>query len=190
VLGIVALTREEDVRLFMLSVSAVPVILGGLWLYWADWDWRNDMYIVGNDRISLIHQRPLWLQNKVDTISLAQVDSVATDQVGLLSAFFNRGDVRLSLEGVENVKKFESVHNPRGIAEEISSRQAYARQRQHEAQVHQQQQAVADYLSVYHETVNQNPAAGQPYRPPVAQQAAPVARTTDADRPPKFPRKQ
>ncbi|MFN8372344.1 MAG: cyclic nucleotide-binding domain-containing protein [Anaerolineae bacterium] len=187
-LALVTLTREGDVRLFMLAVSAVPVILGGLWLYWSDWDWRNDQYIVGDDRITLIHQRPLWLQNKVDTISLAQVDSVATDQQGLFSALLNRGDVKLALEGADTPKKFESVQDPRGVAAEVSTRQARARQRVQEGQVRQQRQAVADYLSVYHETINQNP--NQPYRPPAGQQAQSAPRPTDAERPPKFPRRQ
>jgi hypothetical protein len=189
-LALWALTRTSDLRWFMLAMSAVPVIIGGLWLYWADWDWRNDMYMVGDERITLIHQRPLWLQNKVDTINLAQVDSVATDQQGFFNALLNRGDVRLSLEGADNPKKFEAVFKPQAIAAEISTRQANARQRQQTAAVQQQRQAVADYISVYHETINQYPAGAQPYRPPVGQQPMQPPRPTDTTRPPNVPKKQ
>jgi hypothetical protein len=187
-IGLWALNREGNLRLFAMSMSALPIVLGGVWLYFSDWDWRNDLYIVGDDRVTLIHQRPFWMENKIDTISLAQVNSVATDQQGLLNMFLNRGDVRLSLEGVENLKKFEDVSNPRGVAAEISTRQAHARQKLQASQVHQQQQAVADYLSVYHETVNQSPNTGQPYRPPAGQQLIPTTRPTDANRPPNVPK--
>jgi hypothetical protein len=186
-IGVWALTREGNLRLFALSMSALPIALGGVWLYFSDWDWRNDLYIVSDEHVTLVHQRPFWLENKVDKISLSQVNSVATDQEGFFNMLFNRGNVLLSLEGVNTVKKFEGVASPDAIAAEISTRQARARQQQQATQVRQQQQAVADYLSVYHETVNQN--TGQPYRPPAGQQLVPLSRQVDANRPPNVPKK-
>ncbi|NWF70310.1 MAG: cyclic nucleotide-binding domain-containing protein [Chloroflexi bacterium] len=168
--AVFALTREADLRLLFLALSALPVLLGGLGLYWADWDWRNDMYIVGDEAVTLIHRRPLWLQNKVDKIILSQVDSIASDQTGLLNSLLNRGEVRLSLEGADakDIKRFELVHNPRAVAAEVTARQAGARQKEQVKQAHQQRQAIADYLAAYHETVSGGalpPTRAQPGQP-------------------------
>jgi hypothetical protein len=69
----------------------------------------------------------------------------------------------------KNAKRFTSVYAPQRIQQEISRRQdrAEALKRQEDAQ--RQQQAIIDYLSVYHETVGTQPPAssgtGQPLSP-------------------------
>ena len=77
-----------------------------LWFYWSDWDWRNDLYIVRDDTIVMIHKRPLWLQNNRDQILLNQIDNVVAESKGFFQQAFSYGDVRISLIGADRFKVF------------------------------------------------------------------------------------
>ncbi|MBI1277787.1 MAG: cyclic nucleotide-binding domain-containing protein [Anaerolineaceae bacterium] len=143
-------------------VIPIPImLLAVFWGYLADWDWRNDMYIVGDQTVTIIHRRPLFLQDQKDQILLSQVDNVVSDTHGFMNSIFQIGDVKLMLVGTDekNAKRFTSVFAPQRVQQEISRRQdrAAALKQQQEAQ--RQQQAIIDYLSVYHETVGTPPAA-------------------------------
>ncbi len=145
--------------------SIIPLLVvaaGALWFYTADWDWRNDMYIVGDQTVTIIHRRPMFLQDQKDLILLSQVDNVVSDTHGILNSIFQIGEVRLLLTGSDekNAKHFNSVYAPQHIQQEISRRQdrAEALKRQDDAQ--RQQQTIIDYLSVYHEANGLQPPAG------------------------------
>ncbi|NWG16517.1 MAG: cyclic nucleotide-binding domain-containing protein [Chloroflexi bacterium] len=173
------------------SIAGFVVLLGGLAFYLADWDWRNDLYIVGDDTIALIHKRPLWLQNREDQILLAQIDNVISDTSGLVNSLFKMGDVKLLLTGteVENAKVFKNVHFPQRIQREISERRRQVEQRQQEAESKRQRQAILDYLSVYHESLKE---AAQDVNlnanPPVGRQPPSASDPVDRTRPPGIPR--
>lgn len=140
------------------------VMACAIWVYLADWDWRNDMFIISDDSIQLIHQRPLWLQNEVQQIRLAQVDNVVSDISGLLNNLLNRGDVRISLIGSGESKLIEKVYEATEVRAEISRRQAAFKARTETSAVNQQRQAVIDYLAAYHQTVQEQ--APVPTAPP------------------------
>ncbi|MEM6281454.1 MAG: PH domain-containing protein, partial [Chloroflexota bacterium] len=169
--------------------------VGGLWFWWSDWDWRNDMYIIADEMVTLIHRRPLWLQNENEQVILSRVDSVVSETSGFWDTVFQRGDVKLSLigEGMENAKRFIKVYKPHEIQAEISRRQARAKEKAEQANDDRQREAIKEYLSVYHETVQDlnGPAAeaasegtympDTSFRPHESQ---------DRRRPPNIPRRQ
>jgi len=136
-----------------LSVAAFIFILGAMWLYLADWDWRNDMLQINDETITIIHRRPFWLQNQVDRVRLDQVDNVMAEISGLLDNLLNRGTIRISLVGSNERKQFRNIYDPQGVQADISRRQAHFRALQREGQINQQRQAITDYLSVYHQTI-------------------------------------
>lgn len=136
-----------------LSVAAFIFILGAIWLYLADWDWRNDMLQINDETITIIHRRPFWLQNQVDRVRLDQVDNVMAEISGLFDNLLNRGTIRISLVGSNERKQFRNIYDPQGVQAEISRRQAHFRALQREGQINQQRQAITDYLSVYHQTI-------------------------------------
>jgi len=185
------------------------IVLGGAWLYWTDWDWRHDMYIVGNDTIQIIHRRPLWLQNESDQISLSKVDSVVSDQNGLLQSIFDYGNVKISLVGGDpgSEKVFRSVGEPQEVQAEIARRQQQLRTRNAAEAERRRRSEIAEYLSVYHESVGsappnqtptpQIPAANvPPSAPPQARRILPaqpnadppIPQVRDRTRPPHVPR--
>ncbi|MBE2270448.1 MAG: cyclic nucleotide-binding domain-containing protein [Anaerolinea sp.] len=188
-------------------VSVGTLLIGLLAFYLADWDWRNDTFVVSAQSITLIRKRPLFLQNQVDTIRLAQVDNVRSNVNGIFNTLLNRGNVHISLIGSEsNAKVFDRVYDPQSIQAEISQRLNAVKAAQSRAGVDQQRQQLIDYLSVYQQMVGQPtdgviPAQRAPqaqptqptYRPappPVddANNPPPSAPPRDANRPPRIPR--
>lgn len=135
--------------------------LAALWFYIADWDWRNDMYIISDQTVTIIHRRPMFLQDQKDQILLAQVDNVVSDTQGFMNSIFQIGEVKLMLTGTDekNAKRFTGVYAPQRIQQEISRRQDRAASLKQQEEARRQQQAIIDYLSVYHESVGTTPPA-------------------------------
>ncbi len=177
-------------------LALIPMTIFAVWWYWVYWDWRHDLYIIGSSTIQLIHQRPLWLQNEADQILLASVDNVVSQQSGFLQTLLRYGNVRISLIGSDTsgAKVFRGVSRPQNIQAEITGRQARMRQRAKEAEERRRRDEIAEYLSVYHDTVGVAMPDAQPVR------GAPSATATngalygqvrhlpDRMRPPKVPR--
>jgi hypothetical protein len=145
-------------------VPLLIIVAGAVLVYLADWDWRNDLYIVGDQTVTIIHRRPLFLQDQRDLVALAEVDNVVADVHGLFNTLLQLGDVRLLLTGSEtkNAKYFRQVYQPQQIQQEISRRQDRAEQAKRDAEAQRQRQAIVEYLSVYHESVQGNPQPDAP----------------------------
>ena len=168
-------------------------LLGGVGFYWAYWDWRNDIYLVGEDIIRLIHRRPLFLQNEDDQLLLESVDNVVSERKGLFQSLLNYGNVRISLIGgdVGDSKTFYGVPHPQEVQEEITRRQARVRNRGKEDAERQRKGEIAEYLKVYHETVGGEQAGAQPQpQQPYTQQTPPPQPRAPQDRmrPPGIPK--
>ncbi|MEO8611243.1 MAG: cyclic nucleotide-binding domain-containing protein [Chloroflexota bacterium] len=170
------------------AIAFVVLAVGAVWFYLADWDWRHDMYIVGDQTITLIHKRPLWLQDENDRILLSQVDNVISEMRGVINTLFKVGDVKLSLTGsdAKNAKWFRNVHEPQEIQQEISRRQDQAAMLKQEAEAERQKQAIIDYLSVYHETIAPESTAQASGTTPNAPGEQPP-KVRDRTRPPGIP---
>jgi CRP-like cAMP-binding protein len=181
-----------------LPLAAVMFVVGVLWFWWSDWDWRNDMYIIGDDKVTLIHKRPLWLQNEVEQIRLERVDNVLSETSGIIDTMFQRGDVKLSLvgEGLDGAKVFQHVHRPHEIQAEVSRRQARARSNAEQVVDARQRDTIKEYLAVYHETIQDQGlpvAQAESSTAPAPRQFAPDVQPYqrhDQTRPPNVPRVQ
>ncbi len=156
------------------------------WFIFEHWDWRNDLYIIGDDTITLIHRRPLWLQNENDQILLRNVANVVAEKTGLFSTLLNYGNVRISLVGGDlgAEKVFEGVESPETVQAEIGRRQALLRGRQQQEADQRQREMFGEYLSAYHERYVGGQAA-QPGADAYSAAAAPPAQPSDVLRPPQ-----
>jgi len=190
-------------------IPIVIVLAGAAWFYLADWDWRNDLFVVGDQTITVIHRRPLFLQDQKDQVSLAQVDNVVSDTQGFINSIFQLGEIKILLLGTSeaNAKRFSNVYAPQRIQQEISRRKERALLLKQQAEAERQQQAIKDYLAVYHETTaTQNPQAaaapttynappttssapfGGYVTPPVPEERNEPPQVRDRSRPPGIPR--
>lgn len=139
---------SPDIRIVTFPASMVALLAGCLTFYWLDWDWRNDVYIISDDTITLVHKRPFFLQNLRDQILVERIDNVESVSTGLFAALFKYGDVSMSLVGADEPKRFVKVPNPRAIQQEISRRQHNKAQRRAHYDAIQQQQMLGEYLGV------------------------------------------
>ncbi len=160
------------------GVGALVTLLGAIWLYLSDWDWRNDMFIIGSQTITIIRKRPFFLQNEVDRVRLIQVDNVVSDVNGFFDNLLNRGEVRVYLVGTDakNGKVLGPIFDPQELQAELSRRQAAIKAERDQSEANQNRQAIADYLAAYHQTVNRpggQPAQYNPNIPPGYQQPYP-----------------
>lgn len=171
------------------AVTLLTTFISFVWLYLADWDWRNDMMILGKDRITLVHKRPLFLQNEEQIVRLAQVDNVMSEVTGPLNTLLNRGTIRISLLGSNEAKVFDKVYDPASIQGELSHRQTLYKSREHEAGTRDQQQQMAEYIAVYHQTVTAalggTPTGQTPAAPAQAPAAVPHFQPTQPVQPPQ-----
>lgn len=128
------------------------------WAWWVDWDWRNDLYIIGDSRIRLIRKRPLWLQNQDDHILIQSIDNVTSEKRGILQNLFNYGDVRISLigGGRGDEKRLYAVPHPQAIQAEITRRQERHRNAERDADARRRKREIAEYIAVYHDMQQQN----------------------------------
>lgn len=102
------------------------ILVGMVWFWVADWDWRNDLYIIGDTVVTLLERRPFYLQYNEDQILLASVHNIEAVTAGLFRSLFDYGDVSLLLIGDEAPKVFRDVPSPIQVREELSRRQRVA----------------------------------------------------------------
>ncbi len=174
-----------DTRVVTFSMAMAALLVGSLAYYWLDWDWRNDIYVLSDDTITLVHKRPFFLQNLRDQILVERIDNVESSTSGFISALLQIGDVRMSLVGADEPKLFTRVHKPAQIQQEISRRQHNKARRRARYDAMQQRQILGEYLAVAN-------GAAYPANPAAAAQRdlrSSAVINSDRNRPPRLPRK-
>jgi hypothetical protein len=162
-LAIFALTVPffRDLGAIAWVASFLTLLAGLAWFWYADWDWRNDYYIINDTTITIVHQRPFFLQNERDRVFLKQVDNVVLETSGILQQIFRYGDVRISLVGGNGYKLFDDIPHPQELQNDLSRRQMRVRQQQEEEQMRNQREMLGEYFSMYHEMNQGNPQVQQ-----------------------------
>ncbi len=184
------------------SISFVLGLIGGLWFWYQDTDFRNDYMIVNDTTVTIYHQRPLWLQNERDVLLLKRVDNIIAESQGLINQLMNKGTLRFALIGSNTYKEFRDIGDPLRIQAELARRQGMAKRQDAEEAAQQQQQLIGQYISMYHEMIGAPPPQGaavppgyapQQSYPPAAAAVPPpgsAAPLRDANRPPIVPQQR
>ena len=150
----IPLLRELGIVSF--AIGMVMLLIGAVWTYFSDWDWRHDYYVVTDNNIIIINQRPLWLQSENEQLLLSRVDNVVAESSGLWQRLLKYGDVDVALIGADQHKTFDNVAQPLRVQDEITRRQTRLKQQEAARAVQQQRQTIGEYLSLYHEAVGNN----------------------------------
>ncbi len=188
---------SPDLRIVTFPVGIVALLIGCLAYYWMDWDWRNDLYIISDDTITLVHKRPFFLQNLRDQILVERIDNVESISSGLFANLLRYGDVRMSLVGADEPKMFHRVSNPQAIQQEISRRQHNKSQRRAKYDAMQQRQILGEYLGVVNHGGLSSTSSGVPAQAAADAGQAPAhtnsgtqaTHNQDRNRPARLPRK-
>ncbi len=141
----------SDFGLPGLLASGSGIIAGLLWLYWSDWDWRNDMLFIGQTTLRIIHRRPMWLQDQNEQFLLIQVDSVTINRNGPLNMLMNRGDLLISLIGDDqgSERNFSGVGRPLTVQDEISGQRAAVLARREESEALRRREEFATWIDAW-----------------------------------------
>ena len=195
---------SPDLRIVTFPLSMLAFLIAAVMYYWLDWDWRNDIYIISDDTITLVRKRPFFLQNLRDQVLVERIDNVESVTTGFFAAIMKYGDVRMSLIGADEHKLFHKVSNPQLIQQEISRRQHMKEERRARYDAMQQRQILGEYLGAAGAQTSQQNAAHSPTSqrtmPPNAaalslqrEEGAPLLRAAnnlDRNRPPRLPKKR
>jgi membrane protein YdbS with pleckstrin-like domain len=99
------------------------------WLLWFIEDWRNDYFEITPNRIILVFQQPLLLQESRREAPLDRIQNISFEVPGILANIFKYGHVMLETAGTTGKFELKWVHRPQKIQAEISRRQQeYSRQ--------------------------------------------------------------
>lgn len=199
IIGVIASLSIPTVGSIVFGVSMLVLIVSGVWFAFNDWDWRNDYMLVTDATVTLVHQRPLWLQSERDQVLLRQVDNVIAESTGFWERLLRYGDVQLSLVGADQHKIFNNVPMPLDVQNEITRRQRRVKRLEEEERERNQRETIGEYLQMYHEQYSGNnaqPAQPRlpqnqpqtPYQTPANNPQIRPAPSRDNNRPPGVPR--
>jgi len=147
--------------------NATSLILGWLflmaaavvWLWWEYTDYRNDIYVVTDDRIIDIEMKPLGLSMKRREGGLSKVQNVVAQQNGLWANIFDYGDVVISTAAADEGFTFTMVPNPKGVQTTVFHKLEQFRSREEHRRASGRQQEMIEALSVYHQVRGGGPQA-------------------------------
>jgi uncharacterized membrane protein YdbT with pleckstrin-like domain len=136
--------------LMPLGLLLLFLVVFGWWFY-VYWDWQNDIYQISGNRLIDLKKRPLFLAEDRRETTLDRVENVGVSIPGPIAQILNYGTVLIETAGETGAFKFEYVHNPRGVQEEIfDRRERLARQRQ-EGEMHRRHGEMAEWFEIYEE---------------------------------------
>jgi CRP-like cAMP-binding protein/membrane protein YdbS with pleckstrin-like domain len=130
------------VLLFFLGVLA--------WLGWEYADWRNDVYIVTNERIIDIQKKPLFFAEVRREAPLDNVQNVDVIIPGPLAHLLGYGNVIIQTAAETGQFDFVFVGSPREVQAEISRRTEALRATRAERERIQRQNELAMWFEAYH----------------------------------------
>ncbi len=115
------------INMLFLPVVLVPlgVVPGILWAVgfsvYAYFDWKNDWFVVTNQRV--VHEEAVLLtfQESRQQAPLTSIQSVQSRQVGPLAEALDFGDVVIATAGSGGTLVFDTIENPEALAQVIKT---------------------------------------------------------------------
>ncbi len=149
--------------LSLLIISAVIILFG--YIGYEYLDWLNDIYQVTSDQIIDIYRKPFSTEDR-KTAPLENILSTEYKRNGLIGILFNFGTVYIMVGTLEF--NFEDVFDPPSVQQDIIRRQQAWLKKKTDGEIAAERERMADWLSVYHRTVNdanQTDLKGTPPKP-------------------------
>ncbi|NLT74830.1 MAG: PH domain-containing protein [Chloroflexi bacterium] len=140
-------------------VTLVLAMAAGFWLLWAVIDWANDRYMVTDDRIVDVEQRPFSLHSERREASLSVIQNVRFVIPHFWAALWGYGNVVVQTAGTGDFT-FDRVHKPAEVQAEIFRRIEAYRERGRQQEAARRRQEMAEWFAVYREL--QEPSAAAP----------------------------
>lgn len=131
----------------MISLSITLV-----WFIWRSIDWRNDLYVITDDRAIDIEKVPFIREHRREA-GLDKIQDVRYLQEGFIATRLNFGNVRLETAGGIGEFTFDSVPRPREVQIEIFNRiDQFHRKAEQEGKKRRQEELI-ELLGRYHQEI-------------------------------------
>jgi hypothetical protein len=126
-----------------------------MWFIWRAIDWRNDLYVITDDRVIDIEKVPFLYEHRREA-GLDKIQDVRYWREGFIALILDFGNVRLETAGEIGEFTFDSVPHPREVQIEIFNRlEQFHRKAEREARQRRQEELL-DLLARYHQGVQGN----------------------------------
>lgn len=136
--------------LWALAVLILGILIDVmLWIY-EYMDWANDTYQVTADQIIRIEQKPFGEETR-KSAPLENILSTEYKRTGLFAIIFNFGTVFVNVGDTQ--LNFENVADPPTVQQDIVRRQLARTQKKKEAETAGERERLAEWLAMYHRTV-------------------------------------
>ena len=136
----------------------ISLAANSAWLIWRGIDWRNDLYIVTDDRVIDIEKVPFRYEHRREA-GLDKIQDVRYLQEGFIALRLDFGNVRLETAGGIEAFTFDSVPHPKQVQAEIFKRIAQFHKRTGQQVQKTRQDEFLDLLGRYHQGVQGNSGA-------------------------------
>ena len=139
----------------VLCVTAASLL--ALFILYRYEDWRNDVYILTDDRIIDLEKKPLFLREERREASLAMIQNVKYLIPGVVYNLLNVGMVIIETAAAEGEFTFDWVHDPRRVQEEIFARLDAYREREKRREQEAQAAQLQKWLEAYRKAEKEPP---------------------------------
>jgi CRP-like cAMP-binding protein len=133
------------------AASLVVLIPLAFWLWWRIEDYLNDIYVVTDDRLIDIQQRPFMLQGSRRETTLDRVQTVNLQQKGLWANLLDYGNVEVQTAASDSGFIFSMIASPKMVQRTIFQKLDAYRRAQDEKLAVARQRELMEGLEVYHE---------------------------------------
>lgn len=144
-------------RTSALVLCATAASLLALFILYRYEDWRNDIYILTDDRIIDMEKKPLFLREERREASLAMIQDVKYLIPGVIYNLLNVGMVIIETAATEGEFTFDWVHDPRRAQEEIFARVDAYREREKRKEQEAQAAQLKKWLEAYRKAEKEPP---------------------------------
>ncbi|RUA16616.1 MAG: hypothetical protein DSY55_03755 [Clostridia bacterium] len=126
------------------------LVLSFGWLWWRWTDWMNDYYIVTDQYIERISQKPLWFDEDRMKINLDRVENVEYRLPGFIAKTLHFGNVIIQTAATQGEIDFNYVPNPASVHADIFERIEAKKERAMTERSKQRDQDFVKWLAAYH----------------------------------------
>ncbi len=152
--GFIIAWRFDQILSVSWNVICLPVallwFLAFAWLFYHYEDWRNDQYILDEDKLVDLDRKPFGGETQRNEVPYDRITTVNADIKGITNTMFNVGDVVIAKTGGDKLV-FERVHDPKSVQQDIFKRIEASAEKKRAREKEQRRKELTDWIGIYDE---------------------------------------
>ena len=136
-------------RTTLIVIGIISSLIALARVAWVIANWHNDTYEVTDDELAHVEKLPFSLVETRRSAGLGRLQNVEMRITSPIEWFFNYGNVICQTAAEDGAFVFESVPDPRAVADEIQTRMERYRRREETDAAQKRAQELPDWFEVY-----------------------------------------